>query len=251
MGSWNRVTDTAHSEALLQVDRLEASYGRIAALRGISLYIEPGEIVALLGANGAGKSTTLKAIMGLMQDVRGAIRFRGEDIVGRRTEDIVRSGIAMVPEGRRVFSNLTVAENLRLGAASRRDRDAISQTYELVFDLFPVLKERYRSEAGTLSGGMQQMLVIGRALMASPTLLLLDEPSLGLAPQLVDRIFDLLARLPETGVTMLVVEQSIDSALALADRAYILRTGQLILSGAAEELRERADLKREYLGMAT
>jgi branched-chain amino acid transport system ATP-binding protein len=245
------MTLTTGQEPLLRVEQLEASYGRIVALRGVSFRVDPGEIVALLGANGAGKSTTLRSIMGLVADVRGAVRFHGQDVLGHRTEDIVRSGIAMVPEGRRVFASLTVAENLRLGAASRRDREGIQATQETVFSLFPVLKERYRSDASTLSGGMQQMLAIGRALMAGPKLLLLDEPSLGIAPLLVDRIFDLLAQLPETGVTLLLVEQSIDGALALADRAYILRTGHIVLSGDAKELRARTDLRHEYLGMAT
>jgi branched-chain amino acid transport system ATP-binding protein len=245
------LAEPAQVKPLLQIENLQASYGGIIALREISFHVGQGEIVALLGANGAGKSSTLRAIMGLMPEAHGTIRFHGEDVLGRKTEDIVRGGIAMVPEGRRVFPGLTVAENLRLGASARRQRSRIEESYETVFSLFPVLKERLPFAAGTLSGGMQQMLVIGRALMASPKLLLLDEPSLGLAPQLVDRIFELLARLPETGVTMLLVEQSIDGALGLASRAYVLRSGRLVLSGTSQELMHRTDLRRAYLGTAT
>jgi branched-chain amino acid transport system ATP-binding protein len=244
------LTDLAPDRPLLEIENLRASYGGIVALHEISFHVQPGEIVALLGANGAGKSSTLKAIMGLMPEAHGAIRFQDQELIGQRTEDIVRGGIAMVPEGRRVFPGLTVAENLRLGAAARRERARVEESYEAVFSLFPVLKERLPFAAGTLSGGMQQMLVIGRALMASPKLLLLDEPSLGLAPQLVDRIFELLARLPETGVTMLLVEQSIDGALGLASRAYVLRSGRLVLSGSSQELMQQSDLRRAYLGMA-
>jgi branched-chain amino acid transport system ATP-binding protein len=242
------VAEIVSNDRLLEVENLQASYGRIVALRDMSFHVNRGEIVALLGANGAGKSTTLNSIMGLVQDTRGKITFNGKNVLGRRTADIVRAGMTLVPEGRRVFPDLTVGENLRLGAASRRDRESVQETYEIVYDLFPILKERNGSNAGTLSGGMQQMLVIGRALMANPKLMLLDEPSLGLAPMIVDRIFELLARLPETGVTMLLVEQSIDNALDLADRAYVLRTGRLVISGTAEEIREQSDLRGAYLG---
>jgi len=241
---------TVGKDALLQIENLQASYGRITALQDISFHVNFGEIVALLGANGAGKSTTLKSIMGLIQDTKGKINFNGENIRGKRTEEIARSGIALVPEGRRVFPDLTVGENLRMGAASRQDREAVSATYDLVYDLFPVLKERHKYDAGTLSGGMQQMLVIGRALMAKPKIILLDEPSLGLAPIIVERIFELLARLPETGVTMLIVEQSIDKALSLANRAYVLRTGQIVVSGTTDEIRKQSDLRAAYLGVS-
>jgi branched-chain amino acid transport system ATP-binding protein len=236
---------------LLLVEQLHVSYGRIVALRGVSLRVVPGEIVALLGANGAGKSTLLKTIMGLMRPTEGRIVFDGGDLTGCRTEAIAKRGIGLVPEGRRLFFELTVAENLRLGAFTTRDAERVRSSYERVYGLFPVLKERSQAAAGTLSGGMQQMLLIGRALMSSPRLLLLDEPSLGLAPQMVDRIFELIGRLPAEGVTVLLVEQTIEGALDLADRAYVLQSGEAVLSGTSEELRAADDLRHAYLGTAS
>jgi branched-chain amino acid transport system ATP-binding protein len=236
-------------ESLLAVKDLFVSYGRILAVRGVTFHVDAGEIVALLGSNGAGKTSILSSLMGLVPEIGGSARFRGGEILGMKTENIVRQGMTMVPEGRRIFSDLTVAENLRLGAAGRQDRNQLQEDLERVFGLFPILKERYRSTAGTLSGGQQQMLAIGRALMARPKALLLDEPSLGLAPLLVELIFDLIRQLRETGVTILLVEQNAQGALDLADRAYVLQTGRIVLSGSSQEIRESSNLRSAYLGV--
>jgi branched-chain amino acid transport system ATP-binding protein len=225
------------------------NYGAVSAVRGISITVEPGEVVALLGANGAGKSTTLRTISGLIRPRSGSIHFAGERIDRLPPSRIVRVGVAHCPEGRRVFGSLTVAENLRLGAATRMDQTAVAQDRERLYDLFPILRERMHQSAGTLSGGEQQMLALARALMAKPKLLLLDEPSLGLAPIVVQSIFRTLAELKATGVAMLLVEQSISLALSVADRAYVLRTGEVVLSGSAQSL--RADYEKvaaAYLG---
>jgi len=221
---------------VLEVTNLSANYGAVSALRGVSLHVRPGEVVALLGANGAGKSTTLRAISGLGRLRTGEIRFLGQRIDGLPSSRIVRLGVAHSPEGRRVFGSLTVAENLRLGAAARADRTGIDDDRDRVYALFPRLAERSRQRASTLSGGEQQMVALGRALMARPQLLLLDEPSLGIAPILVQQIFASLAELKQAGVTMLVVEQNMSAALDLADRAYVLRTGEVSLEGDAHEL---------------
>jgi len=235
--------------ALLSLSGLDVRYGAIQAVRNLDLEVAEGEIVALLGANGAGKSTTLKAIVGLAPG-RGEIRFAGESIAGRDTEEIVRSGLTMVPEGRRVFPSLTVAENLTLGAATRRDPAGAERSRGEVEALFPVLAERADQPAGTLSGGQQQQLAIGRALMSEPKLLLLDEPSLGLAPQIVDDIFDLILRLKARGLTILLVEQDALAALDIADRAYVMANGRIIMSGPAAELRASEQVARAYLGIA-
>jgi branched-chain amino acid transport system ATP-binding protein len=235
--------------ALLSLGGLDVRYGAIQAVRSLDLAVAEGEIVALLGANGAGKSTTLKAIVGLARS-RGDIRFAGASIAGRDTEEIVRLGLTMVPEGRRVFPSLTVAENLRLGAATRREATAADRSRKEVEALFPVLAERADQPAGTLSGGQQQQLAIARALMSAPKLLLLDEPSLGLAPQIVDDIFDLILRLKARGLTILLVEQDAIAALDIADRAYVMASGRVIMSGPAAELRASEQVARAYLGIA-
>jgi len=236
---------------LLAIEALRVEYGAVAAVKGVSLAVGSGEVVALLGANGAGKSTMLRTISGLVRPRSGKIRFAGVAIERLAPPRIVRLGLAHCPEGRRIFGSLSVAENLRLGAAARADRAAAAADRERLFELFPVLRERAHQAAGTLSGGEQQMLALARALMAKPRLLLLDEPSLGLAPLMVQAIFATLAALKREGVTMLLVEQNMTLALQLADRAYVLRTGEIRLSGSAEAL--QADQERvaeAYLGAA-
>ena len=233
---------------MLSITDLDVRYGAIQAVRGISLEVAEGEIVALLGANGAGKSTTLKATVGLAHPTRGTIEFAGQAITGEDTETIVLRGMTMVPEGRRVFPSLTVAENLRLGAATRRDPAAIARSRDEVLTLFPILAERANQAAGTLSGGQPQQLAIGRALMSEPKLLLLDEPSLGLAPQVVDDIFDLILRLKARGLTILLVEQDAIAALDIADRAYVMANGRILMSGPAAELRSSEQVAHAYLG---
>jgi len=235
---------------VLSIADLDVRYGAIQAVRGVSLEVAEGEIVALLGANGAGKTTTLKAVVGLAAAVRGEIRLAGASIKGRDTEDIVQRGLTMVPEGRRVFPSLTVAENLRLGAATRRDPAEIAKSRDEVLTLFPILAERAHQAAGTLSGGQQQQLAIARALMSAPKLLLLDEPSLGLAPQIVDDIFDLILRLKSRGLTILLVEQDAVAALDIADRAYVMANGRIMMSGSAAELRASDEVAHAYLGAA-
>lgn len=235
--------------ALLEVEDLRVAYGGVQALRGLSLEVEAGEVVALLGANGAGKSTTLRAISGLVRPAAGSIRFDGQDLTRLPAHAIVELGIAHVPEGRRVFGTLSVEENLNLGGYTRRGRRrAVAEARERVYQLFPRLKERRSQLAGTLSGGEQQMLAIGRGLMASPRLLLLDEPSLGLAPKLVREIFRNVREINRQGVTVLLVEQNANLALRLAHRGYVLETGRLALGGAASELREDPRMREAYLG---
>jgi branched-chain amino acid transport system ATP-binding protein len=235
---------------MLTVSDLDVRYGAIQAVRGVSLTVAEGEIVALLGANGAGKSTTLKAAVGLVAAAGGEITLAGKAVSGRDTEEIVISGMTLVPEGRQVFPSLTVAENLRLGAATRRDPAEIQRSRQEVLDLFPILAERFGQAAGTLSGGQQQQLSIARALMSSPKLLLLDEPSLGLAPQVVDDIFDLILRLKARGLTILLVEQDAVAALDIADRAYVMANGRIVMSGSAAELRASELVASAYLGKA-
>jgi len=223
-------------------------YGAIAALRGVSLHVEQGEIVGLIGVNGAGKSTTLMTIAGVLQPRSGTIAFRGESIVGSPPEEIVRKGIALIPEGRRIFPGLTVEENLRLGASIRSDRSGVQRDLDEMCERFPVLADRLHQAAGTLSGGEQQQLAIARGLMSRPTLLMLDEPSLGLAPQLVEEMFQLVAQLHKTGVTILLVEQNVERTLDIAGRVYLLNTGEVEFEGMAGELRERVDFESAYLG---
>ena len=235
---------------LLEIDKLEVSFGAVRALKGVSLDVRRGEVIALVGANGAGKSTTLRAISGLARAKAGTIRVDGALTNRRSPPQIVRLGVAHCPEGRRLFGSLTVAENLRLGACTRSDPDGVARDTEKMFGLFPILSERWRQTAGTLSGGEQQQLALARALMAAPRLLLLDEPSLGVAPLLVRHIFEALAELKRQGMTMLLVEQNIALALDLADRAYVLRTGKVALSGNAAELRGDDRVAQAYLGAA-
>ena len=235
-------------QPLLALNDLHVSYGAVSALRGVSLHLYAGEVVALLGANGAGKSTTLRAISGLIKATSGQILLEGAPLTGLNPTDIVARGVAHCPEGRRVFGGMSVMENLRLGASVRSDTDGIRQDTERMLNLFPILAERRGQAAGTLSGGEQQMLALARALMARPRLLLLDEPSLGVAPLIVKAIFNTLRELRETGVTILLVEQNARAALGLADRAYVLRTGSVALSGSAAELSASDEVAQAYLG---
>lgn len=233
---------------MLQVEGLRVSYGAVEAVKGLELEVRPGEIVALIGANGAGKSTTLMAISGATAPSSGTIRFRGTAIGGRPASEIVRLGIAHVPEGRRIFKRLTVLENLQAGAFTRRDRREIDASLDRIFGYFPMLSDRRRQLGCTLSGGEQQMLAIGRALMASPALLLLDEPSLGLAPLMVERIFEIIRSIHRSGTTMLLVEQNARTALGLADRAYVVETGRIVLHGPASALLDDPKVRTAYLG---
>jgi len=234
---------------MLEVANVHTYYGQIHALKGISLNVDQGEIVTLIGANGAGKSTTLKTISGLLRPRQGAIRLNGQDLGKLPAHRIVEQGIVHVPEGRRVFGRLTVEENLEMGAYSRTDNAGIGQSLENVFGLFPRLKERRGQVAGTLSGGEQQMLATGRALMANPQLLLMDEPSMGLAPVLVDSIFDTIEELHGSGTTILLVEQNARMALQVADRGYVMQSGEIVLSGSAEDLRANETVRKAYLGI--
>jgi branched-chain amino acid transport system ATP-binding protein len=232
--------------SLLEVDDIEVRYGAIRALKGVSFTVDEGEVVALLGANGAGKTTTQKTVSGMMRPALGQIRFEGERIDGLPAHTLIHRGICHVPEGRRVFPRMTVAENLEMGAFRFKRPDA--KTLEHVFELFPRLRERISQQAGTLSGGEQQMLAIGRALMGKPRLLLLDEPSMGLAPLIVRQIFDIVKEINGEGVTVLIVEQNAAQALALANRGYVLETGEIVLSGSGRELLADDRVRAAYLG---
>lgn len=233
---------------MLVLENIQARYGAITALRGISINVQEGELVALIGVNGAGKTTTLSTIAGIMRPVQGTITFQGTSLVGRSPEVITRMGLAMVPESRDIFSSLTVEENLRLGAFVRNNNSEYRQDLKDIFGLFPILEERFNQLGGTLSGGEQQQLAIARALMSHPKLLMLDEPSLGLAPTLVDQIFELIATLHKRGVTILLVEQNVVRALDIADRVYLLNTGQVEMSGNPGQLRAQGDIEGIYLG---
>ena len=233
---------------VLSIDGLRVSYGAIEALRGVSLEVLPGQVVALIGANGAGKTTTLRAVSGMLRPAAGAVRLFGEEVTSLPSHRLVARGMAHAPEGRGIFLNLTVGENLELGAYLRRDRGGIRADLERSFALFPVLAERRGQVAGTLSGGEQQMLAVARALMSRPRLLLLDEPSLGLAPQIVERIFAVLREVNEAGVAILLVEQNAHKALRLAHRAYVLETGQVVMSGTGRELLASPEVRKAYLG---
>ena len=234
---------------MLELTDVDVRYGNIRALRGVSLRVAQGELVALIGSNGAGKTTTLRTISGLLRPTEGAITFEGADISRAATDRIVALGISHCPEGRRIFGGLTVGENLRLGAVSRSDRRAIAEDLEMVLGLFPLLQERLSQAGGTLSGGEQQMLAIGRALMSRPRLLLLDEPSLGLAPLMVERIFATIGELKAQGRTILLVEQNVHHALDMADRAYVMETGRITLEGPAAVLRHDPKVEQSYLGV--
>jgi len=233
--------------ALLELADVHTYYGNIEALKGVSLEVEQGEIVTLIGSNGAGKSTTLRSISGLTPPREGTIRFEDQEIGEPPPQDIVRLGVALSPEGRHCFSRMTVRENLDLGAYLRRD-DGVNSDLDRIFDLFPRLKERERQKAGTMSGGEQQMLAIGRALMANPTLLLLDEPSMGIAPVLVERIYETIVEINRQGTTILLVEQNANYALEVSKRAYVLETGTIALSDDSARLRDNPDVQKAYLG---
>jgi len=235
--------------AMLELHDVHSFYGNIEALKGISLTVEQGEIVTLIGANGAGKTTTLRTITGLVKPRQGQVLLEGEDLTKFKPHEIVYKGVSMVPEGRGIFARLTVAENLDLGAYIRNDKNGIKEDLERVYELFPRLKERRNQVAGTLSGGEQQMLAIGRALMARPRLLLLDEPSMGLAPVLVELIFDTIVDINKQGTTILLVEQNALMALSIAHRGYVLRTGEIALTDTAENLRNNEMVQKTYLGM--
>ena len=234
--------------SMLKVKDLKVNYGGIEALKGISFDVEQGQIVTLIGANGAGKSTTLRAISGLVKTASGAINFMGRDIIPFNAQQVVAEGIAMVPEGRRVFDNLTVKENLKIGAYLRKDRDEIESGIEDIYQRFPRLKEREWQLAGTLSGGEQQMLAVGRAMMARPKLLMMDEPSLGLAPLVVRDIFSIIRDLKSEGITILLIEQNANAALRCADQAYVLETGSITMSGTGAELLADQRVRDAYLG---
>ena len=234
--------------ALLQVEDIHSFYGHIHALRGVSLTVEEGEIVTLIGSNGAGKTTTLRSIHGLLPPREGKIVFRGEEIHSMPAHDMIEKGISQSPEGRKIFHRMTVLENLEMGAYHRNDRTEIQEDMTRVFDLFPRLKERVKQEAGTMSGGEQQMLAIGRSLMGRPKLLLLDEPSMGLAPVLVERIFQVIEEINKQGTTILLVEQNANVALEIATRGYDLETGTIVNAAPAEKLREDPKVREAYLG---
>jgi branched-chain amino acid transport system ATP-binding protein len=235
-------------EVVLKLTDVHTYYGRIHALQGIDLEVRQGEVVTLLGANGAGKTTTLKTINGLLHPKRGRIEFDGRDITQVPAHELVRRGIGQSPEGRRMFARMTVMENLQMGAYTRRDKDGVTQDYERVFSLFPRLRERRAQHAGTLSGGEQQMLAMGRALMSHPKLLLLDEPSMGLAPILVEQIFAIIKDIHQQGLTILLVEQNALMALGVADRGYVLQTGRIVRAGPAQALLADPEVQRAYLG---
>jgi len=235
--------------ALLELENVHSYYGHIHALKGISLTVEQAEIVTLIGANGAGKTTTLRTISGIMRPLPGTIRLAGEDLKVYKAHEIVEKGVVQVPEGRRVFGRLSVTENLEMGAFILKDGKKITEGMERVFTLFPRLKERRHQLGGTLSGGEQQMLATGRALMTNPKVLLMDEPSMGLAPVLVDSIFEAIEELNRAGTTILLVEQNARMALQVADRGYVLQTGEIVLSGTAEDLRNNEMVQKAYLGI--
>lgn len=234
--------------AMLKIDDINVYYGAIHAIKGISLEVNEGEIVTLIGANGAGKSTTLRTISGLLKPKTGKIEFEGKNIAGLPANEVVKVGISQVPEGRRIFANMTVSENLDLGAFTRKDKSGIAQDLKMVYERFPRLEERKNQNAGTLSGGEQQMLAMGRALMSRPRLLLLDEPSMGLAPLLIKEIFSIIQDINKTGTTILLVEQNANMALSIANRAYVLETGRITISGDAKKLASSEDIRKAYLG---
>ncbi|HHV79351.1 MAG TPA: ABC transporter ATP-binding protein [Firmicutes bacterium] len=234
--------------AVLSVEDLHVYYGAIHAIKGVSFHVEPGEIVTLIGANGAGKSTILKTISGIIRPKKGKIRLKGDEIHNTPPHGIVSMGVSHVPEGRRVFPNLTVLENLQVGAYTRREKREIEESLEDIWKRFPRLRERMNQMAGTLSGGEQQMLAIARALMSKPQLLLMDEPSMGLSPMLVDEVFDTIKEINASGTTILLVEQNAQMALEVANRGYVLETGEIVLQGNAQELADNPEVRKAYLG---
>ncbi|PKM67541.1 MAG: ABC transporter ATP-binding protein [Firmicutes bacterium HGW-Firmicutes-2] len=233
---------------MLRVENLNVHYGGIHALRGITLDVEEGKIISLIGANGAGKSTTLRAIMGLEKPSKGKIIYNGQDITGKQTKEIVKSNLVLVPEGRRVFTNLSVIENLILGSYIRNDAKEIQKDLDWVFELFPILKSRQEQKAGTMSGGEQQMLAVGRALMTKPKLLMMDEPSLGLAPLIVKNIIEIIKKINQEGVTILLIEQNAKASLEISDYAYVLETGEVFMEGKGLDLLNNEEVKKAYLG---
>ncbi len=243
-----RAAPAANGAPVLAVKDLQVFYGAIHALRGISLEVHDGQVVALIGANGAGKTTTLRAISRMIASKSGSVTFRGEELMRLASHEVVARGLAHAPEGRGIFLNLTLRENLELGAFLRTDRDGVRADLEHCFELFPILKERIDQVAGTLSGGEQQMLAVARALMCRPKLLLLDEPSLGLAPQVVERIFQVLREVSQAGVALLLVEQNAHKALQIAHRAYVLETGEVVMQGTGKELLASPEVRKAYLG---
>lgn len=234
--------------AMLEVKDLEVYYGMIQAIKGISFEVNKGEVIALIGSNGAGKTTTLHTITGLLSPKKGSVMFEGKDITKIPAHKIVSMGMAHVPEGRRVFADLSVYENLKLGAYTRKDKENLNKDLESIYERFPRLAERKNQSAGTLSGGEQQMLAMGRALMSKPSIILMDEPSMGLSPILVNEIFDIIESISKSGTTVLLVEQNAKKALSIADRAYVLETGKIVTSGKASELLENDSIKKAYLG---
>ena len=236
------------AEIMLKIDNIHVYYGAIHALKGVSLEVHKGEIVTLIGANGAGKSTTLRTVSGLLAPKSGSISFLGENIAGMPAHEIVKHGISQAPEGRRIFAEMSVQENLEMGAFTRKDKAGVEKDFEIVYNRFPRLKERRKQQAGTLSGGEQQMLAMGRALMSRPKLLLLDEPSMGLAPLLIKEIFSIIEDINREGTTVLLVEQNANMALSIAHRAYVMETGRITLQGAAKELAASEDVRKAYLG---
>jgi len=234
---------------MLKITNLHVNYGGIKALKGINIDIPEGKIITLIGGNGAGKSTTLRTSVGLVKPVSGTITYKDENITNKKTQDIAAKGIVLVPEGRRVFANLTLHENLVLGAYARKDKDGIERDREKVFSLFPRLKERLKQKAGTLSGGEQQMLAVGRALMTKPKLLMMDEPSLGLAPLIVKDIFNIIKDINKSGVTILLIEQNAKAALEIADYGYVMETGNIVMEGPGMELLNNENVKKAYLGI--
>ena len=239
----------AASEPILQVLDIKVSYGAVQALRGVSLDVYPGELVSVCGVNGAGKSTTLKTIAGVLKPQSGRVRFKGKDITGKQPEQVHKMGMSLVPEGREIFPSLTVAENLRIGAFGRYQAQRFASVLEDMFTLFPILKERYSQAGGLLSGGEQQMLAIARGLISQPDLLMMDEPSLGLSPTLVDQIFELICQLKSRGITILLVEQNANRALEIADRAYLLSTGTVEFAGDPKDMANEVDITDVYLGI--
>ena len=233
---------------LLELKNVEAAYGNIKALKGINLSVPAGKIVTLIGANGAGKSTTMKTIMGIMKPIAGDVLFKGESIAGMKTHNIVKKGVVLVPEGRQILQNMSVRENLEMGAYQRKDPEGIKEDLSKVFERFPRLFERQNQFGGTLSGGEQQMLAIGRAVMAKPEVMLLDEPSMGLAPLVVQQIFDVIKDINKMGTTVLLVEQNARKALQIADYAYVMETGRIVMEGPAQEVANNPDVMAAYLG---
>lgn len=235
---------------MLKIENLHVFYGGIHALKGINVNVEKGKTISLIGANGAGKSTTLRCIMGLVKKGEGSVIYAGKDITGSKTRDIVKMGLVLTPEGRRIFPNLTVKENILLGAYTRSDKSEIDRDFNKVSELFPRLKEREWQVAGTLSGGEQQMLAVGRSLMSKPKLLMMDEPSLGLAPLIVKNIFEIIKEINDNGVTVLLIEQNAKAALEISDYAYVLETGNIVLEGKGQDLLNNSDVQKAYLGEA-